>query len=236
MSLIVLYSLHSTSVLSFYIDVVLTLSILVEGGSSMSRIQNNIWSQTCSIGFMSGLRAGQSKTSTSCWSRKAVVSCAVWGGALSWTYTKLHPNTPVAHGNISFFRIWMYRCRFMVPSTTTSSLLPHGGLYPYQDWRATISIIRLGTDINLPLPTAHPDPTVTVVWGEPGLITEDTVAPLSEVPHPVPPPPLTAASPVLQREPRTSRWTPTPISGRQKPSPNGSNWHPHPNSVDHLHS
>ena len=32
---------------------------------------------------MSGLRAGQSMTSTSCLSR------AVWGGAFSWTYTKL---------------------------------------------------------------------------------------------------------------------------------------------------
>ena len=35
----------------------------------------------------------------------------------------------------------------------------------YHDWRATISIIRLDAGINqpLPLPTAHPDPTVTVV-------------------------------------------------------------------------
>ena len=54
---------------------------------------------------------------------------------------------------------------------------------PYHDWRATIFIIRLDAGINqpLPLPTAHPDPTVTVVYGEPGLITEDTVSPLSEV-------------------------------------------------------
>ena len=36
---------------------------------------------------------------------------------------------------------------------------------PYHDWRATISIIRLDAGINqpLPLPTAHPNPTVTVV-------------------------------------------------------------------------
>ena len=96
------------------------------GGSSLSRIQTDIWSQTCRIEFMSGLRAGQSMTSTPCWSKKAAVSRAVWGGALSWTYTKLHPNTSVAH----LLRIWMYRCRFMAPSTTTSSLLPHGGLHP----------------------------------------------------------------------------------------------------------
>ena len=80
---------------------------------------------------MSRLRAGQSMTSTSCWSKKATVSRAVWGGALSWTYTKLRPNTPVAHGNIWFFRIWMYRCRFMAPSTTTSSLLPPWWIAPH---------------------------------------------------------------------------------------------------------
>ena len=36
---------------------------------------------------------------------------------------------------------------------------------PYHDWRATISIIKLDAGINQPLllPTAHPDPTVTVV-------------------------------------------------------------------------
>ena len=36
---------------------------------------------------------------------------------------------------------------------------------PYHDWRATISIIRLDAGINHPLPllTAHPDPTVTVL-------------------------------------------------------------------------
>ena len=62
-------------------------------------------------------------TSTSCWSKKAAVSRIVWGGALSWTYTKLRPNTPVAHSNIWFPRIWMYWCRFMAPSTMTSSLL-----------------------------------------------------------------------------------------------------------------
>ena len=49
-------------------------------------------------------------------------------------------------------------------------------------------------------------------------------------------PPLTAASHVLQSEHRTSGWTPRPISGGQKPSPNGSNWHPPPKSADHLHS
>ena len=59
---------------------------------------------------------------------------------------------------------------------------------------------------------------------------------MSEVPQSVPPPLLTVASPVLQNEPSTSGWTPRPISGSQKQSPNGSNWHPPPKSADHLHS
>ena len=80
---------------------------------------------------MCGLWAGLSMTSTSCWSKKAAVSRTVWGGALSWTYTKLRPNTPVAHGNIWFLRIWMYPCRFMAPSTTTSSLLPPWWVAPH---------------------------------------------------------------------------------------------------------
>ena len=41
---------------------------------------------------------------------------------------------------------------------------------------------------------------------------------------------------MLQNELGTSGWTPKPISAGQKPSPNGSNWHPPPKSADHLHS
>ena len=98
---------------------------------SKARIQADIWWQIGSIGFMSGLRDGQSMTSTSCWSKKAAVSRAVWSGALSWMYTKLCPNTPVAHGNSWFLRIWMYRCQFMAPSTITSSLLPPKWIAPH---------------------------------------------------------------------------------------------------------
>ena len=35
------------------------------------------------------------------------------------------------HGNIWFLRIWMYGCRFMAPSTTTSSLLPPWWIAPH---------------------------------------------------------------------------------------------------------
>ena len=75
-------------------------SAMVEGGHPCLGSRLTFDPKTCSIGFMSGLRAGQSMTSTSCWSKKAAMSRAVWGGALSWTYTKLRPNTTVAHENI----------------------------------------------------------------------------------------------------------------------------------------
>ena len=81
----------------------------------MSRIQTDIWSQLAQLGSCLDSELAKSITSTSCWSKRAAVSRAVWGGALSWTYTKLRPNTPLAPGNIWFLRIWMYRCRFFHP-------------------------------------------------------------------------------------------------------------------------
>ena len=41
------------------------------------------------MAFMTGLRVGQSMTSTSCSARKVVVSRAVGGMALSWAYKKV---------------------------------------------------------------------------------------------------------------------------------------------------
>ena len=82
--------------------------------------------------------------------------------------------------------------------------LPMVDCTPYQDWRATISFIRLDAGIN------HLDPTVAV--GRTGTHQwRYSVSIVSKVPHSVPPPPLTASSPVLQSEPRTSGWTPRPI-------------------------
>ena len=60
----------------------------------MSGIQSPIWSQKCSVGFMSGLRVGQSMTSVPCCARKAVVLHAVLRAALSWTYTNFRPKPP----------------------------------------------------------------------------------------------------------------------------------------------
>ena len=142
-------------------------SATVEGRSFMSRIQTDIWTQTCSIGFMSGLRAGQSMTSTSSWSKK--LPCHMWwGGALSWTCTQLGPNTPIAHGNIWFPMIWIYRFRFRFMAPIYHDQLnppPMMDCTPYHDWPAMISIVRLDAGISqpLPLPKAHADPTITVV-------------------------------------------------------------------------
>ena len=140
-------------------------STAVGEGSSISRIQTDIRSQTCSIGFMSGFRAGHSMTSTSCWSKKVTVSCAAWGGALFWMYTKLRPNTS---SPLATFDSTGSGCRFMAHPHRSDPPPPPMDVdcIPYHDWRATISVIRLDASINqpLPLPTAHQDPTVTVVW------------------------------------------------------------------------
>ena len=241
-------------------------SATVEGGSSMSRIQTDIWSHTCSIEFMSRLPAGQSMASTSCWSKKATVSRAVWGGALSWTYTKLRPNTPVAH------RPWQH----LIPHDLDVPMPVHacppvvvnwtpyhekrtdGPRFPSLGWtQASISLspclrrtrtrpplwhrenrdsslkiqlLHCLTSHTLCLPPPHPylPHNYSIVWG-PTLCASPP--PTNTHTHT-----LTAASPVLQSEPRTSGWTPRPISGGLKPSPNGSNWHPPPKSADHLHS
>ena len=63
-------------------------------GSSMSRIQTPVGSQTCSMGFMSELRASQCMTSTSCCASEVVVSHAVWAMALYLAYTRFRPKHP----------------------------------------------------------------------------------------------------------------------------------------------
>ena len=78
-------------------------SATVEGGSSMSRIQTDIWSKTCSIGFMSGLLASHSMTWTSGWSKKASVPMATFdssGSGCTDARSWLHHDqpTPPPHG------------------------------------------------------------------------------------------------------------------------------------------
>ena len=54
------------------------------GGESMSRIQIHIWSQTCSIWFISGLWSGQSMTRTSrCAGKSSPVTCCLGHGIVA---------------------------------------------------------------------------------------------------------------------------------------------------------
>ena len=129
---------------------------------------------------MSGLRAGQSMNSTSCIGRGIVLDVH--------KVTFKHPCHPLQHLisqdlDVTIpVHVSIHHDQLTPPPTEDCT--------PYHDWQATISIIRLDTGINqpFPLPMAHPDPTVTVVEGGPGLITEDTVSSFSKVPHSVPPP------------------------------------------------
>ena len=83
-------------------------------------------------------------------------------------HTQSYVQTPPSqHGNIWFLRIWMYRCRFMAPSTTNSSLLhlwwiaPHtmtdGPRFPSLGWHKSAS--PLASDGQKPSPNGsnwHP--------------------------------------------------------------------------------
>ena len=167
----------------------------------------------------------------------ATVSRAVWGGALSWTYTKLCPNIPVAHGNIWFLRIWIYRCQFMAPSTTTSSLLPSWWIVPHTMTDGPRFPLLGWTQASISLsPCLRRTRTRPSLWYRENRDSSLKIQCLHCLRSHTWCPPLSVASPVLQSEPRTSGWTPRPISGGQKPSANGSNWHPPPKSADHLHS
>ena len=167
----------------------------------------HVWTPSCPVHDLNILLVQKGCCVTCCMGRGIVLDVHI--------VTSKHPRRPWQH---------------LIPQDLDVPMPVHGSIHhdqltplpmvdctPYHDWRATISIIRLDASINQPLPspTPHPNPTVTVVKGEPGLITEDAVSPLSGVPHFVPPPPLTAASPGLQSEPRTSGWNPRPISGDQ---------------------
>ena len=167
--------------------------------------------------------------------QQAAVSRVVWGEAFSWAYTKLRPNTPVAHGNIWLLRIWMYRYWFMAPPTTTSSLLPpwwiapytmtNGPRFPSLGWtQASISLspclrrtrtrpslwYRENRDSSLKIQCLH-------------CLRSHT---LCLLPH-------SRRRRLCSKmsQPRVSGGTPRPISGDQKPSPNGLNWHLPPKSA-----
>ena len=67
----------------------------------------------------------------------------------------------------------------------------------------------------LALPQAHCSPTITMAQGGPGLITEDAVFPVTQIPELVPLASLTTSSPMHQNQSWTSGRKPDPISGSQ---------------------
>ena len=124
-------------------------SATVEGGSSISGIQTDIWSQACSIGFMSGLRAGQSMTLTSCWSEKGCrVTCCMGRGSLGRKQSYVQtPQSPMATFDFSGSECtdagsWLHPPR-------PAHSYPHGGLHPtpwltdqdFHHWRYSVSIV-----------------------------------------------------------------------------------------------
>ena len=135
---------------------------------------------------MSGrLRASQSMTSASYWSKKAAVSRAVWGWELIvlsvLKVTSKHPRRPWQH---------------LIPQDLDVPMPVHGSIHhdqltpppmvdciPYHDGPRFPSLGLVRHQSSSHLAYNAPNPTVTVVWGEPGLITEEKVSPLSEVPH-----------------------------------------------------
>ena len=96
----------------------------VVGGLSISRIWIAIWSQICSIRFISGLLADQSMTYTVWFSRKIIVARVMCAEALSWNSTKFLRKVFLAQGKTFCLSTRRQTCWFMGPSTITSSLLP----------------------------------------------------------------------------------------------------------------
>ena len=110
--------------------------------SSVSRIQTPIWSQTCSIGFISELLARQSMTPTSCCARKACVTCCVERGIVLDTdkvlaktprHTKKHTITQkpdvllAVDGSIQHHQFIFLLCRMASHIMTEGPRLPSVG-------------------------------------------------------------------------------------------------------------
>ena len=146
----------------------------VKAGPSMPQIQTSVWCQTCSMGFISGLQFGQS---TSCFARKAALSCARWGVALSETYRNFRPQMcprDAYYRQETWSNVggWGFQPAPPVHSS--------GGWHPIP-WQS------------LPLHVALTSTTITVKQHEATLITEDIMHSVPEVPLSVRSSPHTAA-------------------------------------------
>ena len=204
-------------------------------GPSMSRIQTPIWSQTCSMGFISGLQARQSMTFTPWCDRKTGMSCAEWGVALFWMYTKFRPKTAVAQGGILSRKSLMLHWQLRVPSVTTTSstsfLLSLWWLAPNTMteglWLLSVGLMHASVSLFpcLRLTQARPSLWNSMKRDLP-LKThcEDIVPPVTEVPYSARFPSHTAASPVIKSQSETPGGSHSPIASSQKPVYNAPDW------------
>ena len=123
-------------------------------------------------------------------------------------------------------------CQHLIPQDLDVPMPVHGSIHhdqltpfpivdctPYHDWRAKISIIRLDTASISLSPCLRRTRTWPSLWYKENLDSSLKIQCLH------------CLSPVLQSEPRTSGWKRRPISGVQKPSPNGPNRHSPPKSA-----
>ena len=160
----------------------------------MSWIQTPTWSRKCSVGFMSGLCAGQSITSTSCCPRKSSgVMCYVGRGIV-----------------LDIHKVSSQNSHHPGKHTIADST-------PYHDWGAMVTIHWFNACIYrfLPLLAVHTNMTITVKHSEARPIMEDTVPPKAEVPPSDRSSQHMAASSVVQSQ----SGMPRPIAGSQNPLP-----------------
>ena len=108
--------------------------------------------------------------------------------------------TPVAQGSL-LFQSLVYRWQLRVPTSTTSSLLPPWWMAPQTmtEVPRLSSVGRMHASIRL---FPHTSTTITVIQHEAGLITEDTMPSVSEVPPSLRSLPHMATSPVIALRPR----------------------------------
>ena len=109
---------------SVSIEAVFDEILRFQAGRHMPGNQIDIWSKTCSIGFMSEPIAAQPMTSISCWFRNVSATSYMWRGiVLSCTNINIRLKTPLDHSSMWSLGTWMEGWLFIVPSMMTRLLL-----------------------------------------------------------------------------------------------------------------
>ena len=174
-------------------------------------------------------------TSTSSCARNAVVSCTVWGVALSWTYTKFRPKMSVAQGAYCRGEAWCNIGGWGFHPAPPVHSSHHGEWHPilwlrgrcYRPWvgcmHLSVSPLACGSN--------ELDHHCETAWSEIHHWRHSAWSPAfcEFSPH-------MAASPVIQSQSWIPGGRPRPISSIQKHVYNSPNWQPPPKLADHLHA